>query len=72
MHLKVHRAVLLEGYRIPRSPSASLRAFALVNAEEIAWRSGFITDAQFFAAAKAIGKSDYGQYLLDIQGYRNS
>jgi hypothetical protein len=28
--------------------------------------------AQFFAAAKAIGKSDYGQYLLDVYGYGKS
>jgi glucose-1-phosphate thymidylyltransferase len=39
--------------------------------EEIAWRSGFITDAQFLAAAKAIGKSDYGQYLLGVYDSKN-
>ena len=38
----------------------------IASPEEIAWRSGFISDAQFVAAAEAIGKSDYGQYLLDV------
>jgi glucose-1-phosphate thymidylyltransferase len=43
----------------------------IASPEEIAWRSGFITDAQFHDAAKAIGKSDYGQYLLNVYDYRN-
>jgi glucose-1-phosphate thymidylyltransferase len=43
----------------------------IASPEEIAWRNGFITDAQFLAAAKAIGKSDYGQYLLNVYDSRN-
>lgn len=31
--------------------------------EEICWRNGWIDDAQFSDAAKALGKSGYGQYL---------
>jgi glucose-1-phosphate thymidylyltransferase len=43
----------------------------IASPEEIAWRNGFITDAQFFDAAKAIGKSDYGQYLLNVYDSKN-
>lgn len=32
--------------------------------EEIAWRSGFITDAQLESLAQPLAKSGYGQYLL--------
>jgi glucose-1-phosphate thymidylyltransferase len=32
--------------------------------EEIAWRSGFITDAQLEKLAQPLAKSGYGQYLL--------
>lgn len=32
--------------------------------EEIAWRKGFIDDAQLKELAKAFGNSDYGKYLL--------
>ena len=42
----------------------------IASPEEIAWRSGFITDSQFYEAAQAIGNSDYGRYLLNINGYR--
>ena len=34
--------------------------------EEIAWRSGWISDAQMRALADPLAKSGYGQYLLDI------
>ena len=34
--------------------------------EEIAFNSKFITADQLLTAAKAHGKSGYGQYLLDI------
>ena len=43
----------------------------IASPEEIAWRNGFITDAQFFDAAKAIGKSDYGHYLLNVYDSKN-
>jgi glucose-1-phosphate thymidylyltransferase len=44
----------------------------IASPEEIAWRSGFITDDQFLSAARAIGKSDYGQYLLNVYEYSAS
>jgi len=34
--------------------------------EEIAWRMGFIDDAQFEAAGKRMDKNSYGEYLLEI------
>lgn len=34
--------------------------------EEIAWRMGFIGDAQLRALADPLAKSGYGQYLLDL------
>ena len=34
--------------------------------EEIAWRQGFIDDAQLRALAKPLVKSGYGQYLLNL------
>jgi glucose-1-phosphate thymidylyltransferase len=34
--------------------------------EEIAWRNGWIDDAQLEGLAKALGKSGYGQYLLQV------
>jgi glucose-1-phosphate thymidylyltransferase len=34
--------------------------------EEIAWRMGFIDDAQLRAVAEPLRKTAYGQYLLDI------
>ena len=34
--------------------------------EEIAWRQGFIDDAQLEARARTLLKSGYGQYLLEI------
>jgi glucose-1-phosphate thymidylyltransferase len=43
----------------------------IASPEEIAWRNGFITDAQFYDAAKAIGKSDYGRYLLNVYDSKN-
>jgi glucose-1-phosphate thymidylyltransferase len=34
--------------------------------EEIAWRNGWIDDAQLEGLAKALGKSGYGHYLLQV------
>ncbi|MFM7291329.1 MAG: glucose-1-phosphate thymidylyltransferase, partial [Planctomycetia bacterium] len=34
--------------------------------EEIAWRNGWIDDAQLVSLATACRKSGYGEYLLDI------
>ena len=33
--------------------------------EEIAWREGFIDDAQLEMLGKRLGKSGYGNYLLE-------
>lgn len=40
--------------------------------EEIAWRKGYITTEQFETAAKMLGKSSYGTYLLDLLKYEIS
>lgn len=37
--------------------------------EEVAWRAGFITDAQLRALAEPLTKSGYGDYLLDLLAY---
>ncbi len=34
--------------------------------EEVAWRNGFLTDAELAARAEPLVKSGYGQYLLDL------
>jgi glucose-1-phosphate thymidylyltransferase len=34
--------------------------------EEVAWRNGWISDAQLEALARPLAKSGYGEYLLDI------
>jgi glucose-1-phosphate thymidylyltransferase len=34
--------------------------------EEVAWRQGWITDAQLGDCAKTLGKSSYGQYLRGL------
>ncbi|MFE5701219.1 glucose-1-phosphate thymidylyltransferase [Rhodococcus sp. ACS1] len=34
--------------------------------EEVAWRRGFITDAELCSRAEALGKSGYGDYLLEL------
>ena len=34
--------------------------------EEVAWRSGWITDDQLLALAEPLGKSNYGQYLAGL------
>ena len=34
--------------------------------EEVAWRKGFINNAQLEAIAKPLVKSGYGQYLLNL------
>jgi glucose-1-phosphate thymidylyltransferase len=39
--------------------------------EELAWRSGFIDDAQLERLARPLAKSGYGQYLLRILGEGN-
>jgi glucose-1-phosphate thymidylyltransferase len=36
--------------------------------EEIAWRNGFIDDAQFERLAQPLAKNGYGQYMLRILG----
>lgn len=38
--------------------------------EEIAWRNGWITDAQFADLAKPLAKSGYGNYLLSLLEFR--
>ena len=38
--------------------------------EEVAWRQGWIDDAQLERNAKALGKSSYGQYLTGLLGSR--
>jgi glucose-1-phosphate thymidylyltransferase len=38
--------------------------------EEIAFRAGFIDAAQLESLARALSKSDYGQYLLGILSER--
>lgn len=34
--------------------------------EEVAWRLGYITSDQLIALGKALGKSSYGQYLVEL------
>lgn len=34
--------------------------------EEIAWRAGYIDDAQLAARANELPKSGYGDYLLEL------
>jgi glucose-1-phosphate thymidylyltransferase len=34
--------------------------------EEVAWRSGWISDEQLLALAEPLGKSSYGQYLTSL------
>lgn len=36
--------------------------------EEVAWRMGFIDDAQLSALARPLVKSGYGQYLMQLLG----
>ena len=40
--------------------------------EEIAWRQGFIDDAQLERPATPLRKSSYGDYLLQLQTHRRS
>jgi glucose-1-phosphate thymidylyltransferase len=35
--------------------------------EEVAWRMGFIDDAQLVRLSKSFGVSDYGRYLRSLQ-----
>ena len=39
--------------------------------EEICWRNGWIDDAQLEKLGNEIGKSQYGQYLLQILRHRD-
>jgi glucose-1-phosphate thymidylyltransferase len=36
--------------------------------EEVAWRMGFISTAQMLSLGEALGKSTYGQYLVELAG----
>ena len=38
----------------------------IASPEEIAWRRGYITDAQLEELAKPVAKNEYGQYLLNL------
>jgi glucose-1-phosphate thymidylyltransferase len=38
----------------------------IASPDEIAWRKGYITDAQLIALAKPVAKNEYGQYLLNL------
>ncbi len=40
--------------------------------EEIAWHKGYITDAQLYKQGKALSKSDYGKYLLELLNGNNA
>jgi len=42
------------------------QGFKIACLEEIAWRNGWLSDEQLLAAAQALTKTGYGQYLLDI------
>jgi glucose-1-phosphate thymidylyltransferase len=42
------------------------QGFKIGCVEEIAWRSGFLTDDQLRALAEPLLKSGYGQYLLGL------
>ncbi|MGL6124861.1 MAG: sugar phosphate nucleotidyltransferase, partial [Shewanella sp.] len=38
--------------------------------EEIAWRNGWLSDAQLIALAQPMLKNDYGRYLVSLMGKR--
>jgi glucose-1-phosphate thymidylyltransferase len=38
----------------------------IASPDEIAWRKGYITDAQLIELAKPVAKNEYGQYLLNL------
>ena len=38
--------------------------------EEIAWRNGWLSNAQVMQTAKALSKNSYGQYLSDLIGIK--
>ena len=40
--------------------------------EEIAWRNGFIDDAQLRRLAEPLSKNNYGRYLLDLLEHRSA
>lgn len=42
------------------------QGFKIACLEEIAWRNGWLSDEQLLAAAQALTKTGYGQYLLDL------
>jgi glucose-1-phosphate thymidylyltransferase len=42
------------------------QGFKICCPEEIAWRKGFISDAQLEALARPLAKSGYGEYLLNL------
>lgn len=39
--------------------------------EEIAWRNGWLSDAELHAAGTALGKSEYGFYLIGLVGRKS-
>ena len=45
------------------------QGFKIACPEEIAWRGGFINDAEFETLGKQLGKSEYGKYLLRLLTY---
>lgn len=38
--------------------------------EEIAWKHGWLSESQVLDAGRALGKTSYGQYLIDLVGLR--
>jgi len=63
------KGIILAGGSGTRSHPATLeRRQGLKSAcvEEIAWRNGFIDDAQLQRLAQPLAKNGYGQYLLRL------
>ena len=58
-------ASLLEAASFIHSVQAR-QGLMIASPEEIAWRRGYITDAQLEELAKPVAKNEYGQYLLNF------
>ena len=58
-------ASLLEAASFIHSVQAR-QGLMIASPEEIAWRRGYITDAQLEELAKPVAKNEYGQYLLNL------